>query len=192
MKNVFKILGNVMVVVLMILLVALVFFTISSKKNKDGIPKLGGYQLLVVLSGSMRPVFNEGDVIIVQAVAVSGIKKGAIITFKDPEDSNRIVTHRVIDIQKHKGLVFKTKGDANNTADRLAVPAGNIIGQMKFKIPYMGKGVEFAKTKKGLVWLIIVPGTLVILSEVRHLAKILADTERKKQEGAREQPWSNE
>lgn len=192
MKKVWSFVSNIMVVILIILLVVLVFFTISPKKTKGGIPGLGGLQLMVVLSGSMKPVFNEGDVIIVRPAPVSNIKKGDIITFKDPEDPNRAVTHRVTDIRRDKGLVFKTKGDANNTADRLAVPAGNIIGRMEIRIPYLGKVMEFAKTKKGLVWLIIAPGILVILSEIRYIAKIMADGERKEQEGAVEKSWPME
>jgi signal peptidase len=177
--------GNGVIAVLLVAMAVLVFFSVGSKISSDGMPKFVNYKLMVVLSGSMSPVFEAGDAIIVKFVDIPLIKTGDIITFKDPADAKRIVTHRVIEIQNKKNLAFKTKGDANSLQDNLPVPAGNVIGKMKFSIPYFGHTVEFAKTKKGLVWLIIVPGVLVILGELRHIAKTMAEKEKNNEEVAR-------
>ncbi|MBU7005677.1 signal peptidase I [Phosphitispora fastidiosa] len=193
-NKILKLAGNAFIAVLVLVMVVLVFFTVGSKISPDGLPKLADYRLMVVLSGSMSPVFEAGDVI-----AVSGQKKqteyqkGDVITFKDPEDTKRIVTHRVAEVVKDDtGVSYRTKGDANGSIDSKPVPADNVIGQQTIRIPYFGRVVEFAKTKQGLVWLIIVPGVLIIVSELRSIGKaITGEVEKKKQEAVAE-PWSKE
>ncbi len=186
--------GNTIVIFLLAIMVVPVFFSVSSKLSPDGMPKVADYKLMVVLSGSMSPVFKAGDVIVVSGAKKSDqYQKGDIITFKDPEDSRRIVTHRVTEvIRDGNGVSYRTKGDANNVADLKPVPAENVIGQQKWRIPYFGRLVEFAKTKKGLVWLILVPGILIIVSELRSIAKAITDEVERKKREAVAAPWSEE
>jgi len=193
-KKILKWAGNIFIAVLVLVMAILVFFTVGSRISPDGVPKFADYRLMVVLSGSMSPVFEAGDVI-----AVSGQKKqteyqkGDVITFKDPEDTKRIVTHRVAEvIEDDTGVSYRTKGDANESIDLKLVPASNVIGQQTISIPYFGRVVEFAKTKQGLVWLIVVPGVLIIISELRSIGRaITGEVEKKKREAVAE-PWSKD
>lgn len=154
-----------------VLMIFMVFILVNSKMT-GGVPTVAGNKLLVVLSGSMLPVFDAGSIIGVKDVVPENINVGDIVTFKDPEDKNRVITHRVMEINRENGkLSFITKGDANNSQDLSPVPEGNILGRATFWVPYMGYLVNFVKSKKGLLILIIVPGTLFILSELRNLYK---------------------
>ena len=193
MKKYISMAGNIIIAFLLVAMVVLVFFSVGAKLSPDGIAKMANYKLMVVLSGSMSPVFEAGDVVIVAANKKPAYNKGDVITFKDPEDGKRVITHRVVEVLKEgKQFSYRTKGDANNVADQKPVPASNIIGQQKWRIPYFGRLVEFAKTKQGLVWLIIVPGILIIVSELRSIAKaITEEIERKKREAVAV-PWSND
>lgn len=165
----------------------------SSKFSGDGSSKLGAYEMMVVLSGSMSPHFNAGDVIIVSTSKLGEYNVGDVITFKDPEDARKIVTHRVAEVQKNGNRVmYRTKGDANSTADPKPVPGSNIIGLQKWSVPYFGKVIEFTKTKQGLILLIILPGILIIASEIRVLAKAMNyQSEENKREVVAD-PWSRD
>lgn len=182
--------GNTIVAFILVVMVVLVFFTVGARVTPDGLPKLADYKLMVVLSGSMSPVFEAGDVIVVSGTK-SGkeYKKGDIITFKDPEEAARVVTHRVVEVLRDGDTVsYKTKGDANSTPDTSPVPSGHVIGRQELTIPYFGRVVEFSKTKQGLIWMIFMPGVFIIVSELRNITKAVAnEVEKKKREAVSEQ-----
>ncbi|MBU1931768.1 signal peptidase I [Patescibacteria group bacterium] len=136
----------------------------------------GGYRALVVQSGSMEPTVKTGSVVVVGPQDT--YQKDDIITFfANPNEVNlknpkSTVTHRIIETEDKDGqVVFKTKGNANEDPDREAVSAKQVLGRVKFSIPYLGYGVAFAKTQTGFIALIVIPGTLIIYSELMNIKK---------------------
>ncbi|MBI3559124.1 signal peptidase I [Candidatus Gottesmanbacteria bacterium] len=123
----------------------------------------------VVLSGSMRPAIKEGAVVFVQR-SVKNIKVGDVITFIHPANPAQTVTHRVVEITK---TGFKTKGDANNTADPWEVRREAVWGRVLFSVNLLGFLVSFAQTKIGVIFLIALPLILIALSELRVVFKEL-------------------
>lgn len=179
-KKAINLVGNVLFFMTFILMIVLAFFVVKGKME-GGVPTLAGNKLYIVLSGSMEPVFSAGSVIGVKDIVPQNVKIGDIITFRDPEDQNRIITHRVMEIKNEQGqLSFITKGDANDGKDAAPIPAGNVIGQATFWVPYLGYLVDFAKSKKGIVILLIVPAVVLILSEIRSLYKYAVAYEEQK------------
>ena len=64
------------------------------------------------------------------------IKAGQILVFKK---GNRIVTHRVIYVEKNEySYRFKTQGDANNAPDAYKVEQSEVLGVVKRRIKYVG------------------------------------------------------
>lgn len=187
MKKFLSITGNVLFVAMLIVIAALAFYVVKGKIDKDGVPRVAGHELYIVLSGSMNPVFDAGSVLAVKAVVSQDVKVGDIITFKDPEDQKKNITHRVFEVKEgNKGKSFITKGDANDAPDPKPVPEGNVIGKVSLWVPYAGYLLNFAKTQKGLLLIIIIPGTLFIITELIHLYKLLqqAEEEDKKKKSA--------
>lgn len=89
-----------------------------------------------VLSGSMRPLMDVGDVAIVAKVPADIVKEGDIIQFRKEKVN---VMHRVIEIQETEdGKFFITKGDANKDPDTDPVVPEQVIGRVIFKIPKIG------------------------------------------------------
>lgn len=89
-----------------------------------------------ILSGSMRPVFDAGDVAIVVKVPADVIRRGDIIQFRGGEIN---VIHRVVDIEETgDSRLFITKGDANNTPDVAPVTAEQVVGKVVFTIRKIG------------------------------------------------------
>jgi len=105
--------------------------------NKDEVPSIGGKLPLIVLTDSMYPEIESGDLIICNTAKPEDIKEKDVISFFDPAGSGTsIVTHRVLEIVPKDGkLFFRTRGDNNNTEDRELVPAENLVGVYQTRIP---------------------------------------------------------
>ena len=99
------------------------------------------YYALAIASGSMHPVFDRGSVVITEQVNnkydnYNKLKEGEIIAFKADKI---IVVHRIIRIVNIGDEVYYyTKGDANEEEDNYLIKKENIIGIVRFKIPYIG------------------------------------------------------
>lgn len=97
------------------------------------------YEPIAIISNSMHPVFNRGDVVVLRKVDKNELKKidkYTIIVYSI--DSQQIV-HRVIDKKFENGkLVFQTMGDANNAPDSRLVNEEQVIGVYQFSIKYIG------------------------------------------------------
>ncbi len=120
-----------------------------------------GERPVVVLSGSMEPVFSPGDVLIERSVEPRQVKIGQIVTFQEP-GSDRSITHRVRSIEAHgPKLVFTTKGDADNGVQRWSIGRGGDLGQPQWRIPLVGYAVMVAKTPLGLVSIVLLPLLLI-------------------------------
>lgn len=77
----------------------------------------GAVHLTPVLSGSMRPGLQPGDVVITKRVPTSAIRVGDVIVFHPP-GSAELKVHRIATLERtDSGIAFTTKGDANNVAD---------------------------------------------------------------------------
>jgi len=176
--------GNVLFICFLIIMVIVICLMVKGKLD-SGIPSVGPYKLYVVLSGSMSPEFNTGSIIAVTDINSEEVIAGDIITFRKPGDKDTIITHRVVELIEEQGEAkYITRGDVNDCRDADPVPAENIIGQAVYSIAYAGYLTEFADSKKGLLIMVIIPGVLVIINELRNLLKYAAEhdeeEERKK------------
>ena len=92
----------------------------------------------LVPSGSMVPVINPGDVVLIAPVNAEAIKVGEIIEYRNVKENINIV-HRVIQINGNaSNLSFITKGDANNSPDPDPVTTQAVMGREFFVIPKIG------------------------------------------------------
>ena len=99
------------------------------------------YYALAIASGSMHPVFDRGSVVITERVNdkygnYNKLKEGEIIAYRTEKT---IIVHRLIRIvNAGDELFYYTKGDANNEEDDYLIKKEDIIGIVRFKIPYIG------------------------------------------------------
>jgi len=171
----FRVIGNVVTALLLIVMLTLSFFLIQSKLS-GGTPAIAGYQMYVVLSGSMNPAFDTGSLVFVKPIEPAAITEGDIITFSSSGDATRLTTHRVVGINQDDSLSFVTRGDANNVNDPNPVPAENVVGRVTGSVPYIGYLFGFAQTRQGLILLIFIPGLLLIILELRRLFKYMVES----------------
>jgi signal peptidase len=108
-------------------------------------PHVFGYRTMTMLTGSMAPEIDPGDVTIVTPIAVSEVTEGMVITYHRPIEDHSLVTHRVISVEKAAdGTVsVQTKGDANQAADPwTATLKGDTAYQVRAVIPELGHLIQ--------------------------------------------------
>src|ERR1700760_810697 len=105
------------------------------------------------LTGSMEPTISPGDVVINEQIAPAEAKVGDIVTFRDPEQQSKLLTHRVVARRRIGGgrFAFVTQGDANNTQEHWRVPADGQIGKVLYTVPWVGRIAVFARTRLGML-----------------------------------------
>ncbi|MBQ1272717.1 MAG: signal peptidase I [Clostridia bacterium] len=151
--NVVKKIWNVVSTVLVALIVLCAVFLMGSR--------LIGYQCYTVISGSMQPTYEVGDLLYVKKVDVNTIKEGDPITFVLNEDLV-VATHRVVKVDAANQR-FYTKGDANDIPDGDPVHFKNVIGVPQFSIPWLGYVSDFVQNPPGM-YITIAVGVILIVA----------------------------
>lgn len=158
------ILGSIMCVILIPILAINITLIVKSYTNQEEVPSIGGYFPLIVLTDSMQPEIDGGDLIICHTIEADDVKDGDVIAFFDPAgNGTSIVTHRVTDVVKDGGSVsFKTKGDANNAEDRMLVEEDDLVGIYQSRIKGAGNIAMFMQSTTGLIICVVLPIILLV------------------------------
>jgi signal peptidase I len=112
-------------------------------------PHVLGYRTMTMLTGSMSPQIEPGDVVISTSLDVHDVTKGMVISYHIPIDDHRVVTHRVISVQHGADgtVTVQTKGDANTAVDPWqATLQGQTAYQVRAVIPEVGHVIEALRT----------------------------------------------
>lgn len=105
------------------------------------VPAAVGGMPLSVLTGSMRPTYPPGTLVVIKPATPEEIGVGDVITFQIESGQPAVATHRVIERSTDSGsgeVRFTTQGDANNTPDSEQVQPAQIRGKVWYAIPYLG------------------------------------------------------
>ena len=136
----------------------------------------------VVASGSMIPVLEVYDVLVVQGNCFNflnltnciefgwyspfeEIKIGDIIVFNRPSDHNRVIVHRVVSIINDDPKTIRTQGDANPASipgTDFPITEEEYIGKVAHILPQVGYVTQLLKPPVNYVIIAIVIGIMVI------------------------------
>jgi signal peptidase I len=111
-------------------------------------PHVFGYRTMTMLTGSMAPKINPGDVTVVTPIAVSDVTEGMVITYHMPVGDHSVVTHRVVSVQSGPAgtVTVQTKGDANDALDPwTATLQGDTAYQVRAVIPEIGHVIQLLR-----------------------------------------------
>lgn len=132
---VLKLINNIVYVILFLIVASVLFVVILQRASNNAIA-LGGVRVFNIISESMIPKYNIGDVIVVKSIEPQNIKVGDDIAYIGQESTfnQKIVTHQVIKIDYENGeYIFHTKGIANILEDPL-VHQNQVFGKVVYKI----------------------------------------------------------
>jgi signal peptidase I len=120
------------------------------------LPALTGHRSMTVLTGSMEPTLETGSVVVDEVIHPTEARIGDIVTFTDPADSKRLITHRLRSVRVDGNTAHMvTKGDANDTVERWDVPVDGEIGRVIFHVPKLGHVRALVGTRQGYVVLMV-------------------------------------
>ena len=114
------------------------------------LPKLFGYQIYDVVSGSMEPEIPVDSVVYVKETLPEKIKEGDVAAFRS---SGSVIIHRIVEKRIVEGQ-FITKGDANTQVDIEKIPYDAMIGVVTFHIPFLGVVMTVLTSNVGKAYLI--------------------------------------
>jgi len=125
----------------------------------------------VVASGSMIPVLQVYDVLIVQGhEPFEDIEVGDIIVFNRPSDHNRVIVHRVASIIQEDPKTIRTQGDANPGSipgTDFPITEKEYIGKVAYTLPQVGYVTQLLKPPINYVIIAIVVGIMVVKQFVK-------------------------
>jgi signal peptidase len=129
-----------------------------------GLLFVAGYRPVVVYSGSMEPTLGVGSLALVERVPSADVRVGDVLTFADPAQPGRLVTHRVVEVVKRPegGLAYRTKGDANTHRDPWTIALPQDAGRLSFDVPYVGYALWYAKTREARTAIVFLLAGLVL------------------------------
>lgn len=138
-------------------------------------PRLLGWQLETVLSGSMTPALGVGSVVAVAPVDPARVEVGDVVTFRA---ADRLVTHRVTEVRPGAELSFVTKGDANEEVDPAPVEQEALVGRVVLDVPHFGRLTQLLRDPLAFLLLAGVPGLLFVFLETRTMLLRFVDEEQ--------------
>ena len=120
----------------------------------------------VVASGSMVPVLEVYDVLVVQGhEPFEEVEVGDIIVFNRPSDHNRVIVHRVVSIIDEDPKTIRTQGDANPASipgTDFPISEEEYIGKVIYSLPQVGYVTQLLKPPTNYIIIVIVIGVMII------------------------------
>lgn len=186
-KKIYNIVSTILVLAVFVFLIVVIGVVMYQRKH-NGDAKLFGYYMFNVISNSMEPTVNVGDVILAKEVDdVNALKEGDVITFTAPSgDFNGYnITHRIVEVVKNDdGTVkyFKTKGDNPEApVDSWKLSPTEVKAKFVRVSKFITGFRNFISKWYGFVILILIPlllvGVLLIVGYVRDKTAEMKEAE---------------
>jgi signal peptidase I len=140
---------------------------------------LAGYQVgtgqwhaTPVLSGSMRPAMQPGDVVVTQRVPVGDLQVRDVVVFHPPNEGGRQTVHRIVKLTVKGGTTsITTWGDANAVADPVVSSlSGTTAYRVARVVPLLGYPAVWLQSG-GRGMLAIALGAILLIAAVVALLR---------------------
>jgi signal peptidase len=127
-----------------------------------------------ILSGSMRPTFNVGDMIFISPIRASQMRVGQIVTFARPNRASETLTHRVREIRTGGDvptgmMAITTRGDANEVSEHWTIRADGQVAAFRARIPWVGHITQPLKGAGGPALLVLLVAMYLVQFLLRRI-----------------------
>lgn len=177
-NKIFKLFSISIKVIIVIAMIGFIFSVCLQRFSNNKLSILS-FRMFTVVSGSMEPKYNIGDVLIAKEIKPEKIKVGDTISYLGNVNSfkDKVVTHQVVGIDNIDGnYYFHTKGLANLVEDPI-VSSSQLYGKVIYKSVLISLIYKIVSTNIGFYLFIIIPILYIIASEI---ICTLLDKEEKK------------
>ncbi len=128
---------------------AVILFVVAAVCVPMTAPRLFGYDVYTVISGSMEPAIPVGSAIFIEHAEPEEITAGDVIVFYRGE---AVITHRVTENYTVTGE-FITKGDVNQKEDLTPAAYESLVGRVALSIPAIGYILAACSNATGKIYL---------------------------------------
>lgn len=178
-NKIFKVIKTIFNSVVGIVLAAFIVVVFLQRFSDNKI-SFFNYRMFTVVSQSMKPKYDIGDVLISKQVDPSKIKVGDTISYQGMTGdlANKVITHQVIkiEIDENGKYIFHAKGLANLVEDPV-LTEDQVYGVVVYKSFILSLVYRIVGTSIGFYLFIIVPILYIIGSEV---ISFMLDKEQKR------------
>ena len=147
MPKALKIIGNIIYYIFFAFVTVILLLILVQRFSKNEVA-IGGYRVFNVITESMVPEYEVGDVIISEEVEAKNIELGDDVVYlgKEAPFKDLTVTHRVVDLNENEdgSYSFITRGIANNVDDPI-IEESQIYGRIIYKVyslSYISKAIN--------------------------------------------------
>lgn len=171
-NKILKVIWNTIYSLLAILAILMLLVVVLQRVSDNSI-SLCGVRIFNILSESMVPKYQVGDVLISKYVEPKDIKQGDDLVYKGEVGTftGKVITHQVIKIEndgsKYK---FHTKGIANDQEDPI-VGENQIYGVVVYKTVVLSFIFKILNNLYGFYFLVFVPLVIIIFVQIVKIIK---------------------
>ena len=179
-----QIINTVLIIIVLISAVFMTFVTVCAVQRKPVM--IFGNCVMQIMTGSMSPILQVGDCVIVQKIPIDQLSPGDVIAYlsESPQINGLMVMHRIVKILPDGSFI--TQGDANPIPDDLPVRPDQIYGKYLRKSPFFTWLTSFANFRKVLLLLVMSMITVMAFYEVRSISQITKEIRSESAEERRE------
>ena len=123
------------------------------------LPAVGTWQTYLVLTESMQPAIDPGDLVVVSPLGARDVPLGRVVSFAAPSTDthgSQTVIHRVVS-QRSDGT-YTTAGDANPQDDSAPLAHERVTGQARLLVPWIGLPLLWWRQRRVgplLMWVVL-------------------------------------
>ena len=181
-KKVFKFVKNIINFFIVLLVLSFVLI-VCLQRFSDNKISFFSYRIFTVVTGSMEPKYNIGDVLIAKEKDPSEIKVGDAISYLAMRDEIRgnVVTHQVVSITQDENgkYLFHSKGLVNLVEDPV-VHEDQLFGVVVYKTKLLSFVKKMVSTDLGMILFVVIPILYIIVSEM--IAFLMEKEEKRKKD----------
>lgn len=179
-RKIFAILRFLITVVILAIIAIIVVQRVSNNTKA-----ILGYRIFTVVTESMVPKYEVGDVLLVKEKEVEQIQVGEDVAYlgKVGSFAEKIVTHQVIEIENDETgeRIFHTKGIANDQEDP-EIKGEQIYGIVQSKLELMSFLNGIVNNMYGMYFLIVLPLAVIFFTEIRGIKRDIEDKKKEKED----------
>jgi signal peptidase len=120
-----------------------------------------GWQTTTVMTGSMEPAIQTGDLVVSRPIDPAELRPGQVVLVHDPDRPGRLRLHRLYAVE---GTDLTTKGDANPEADSSPVLRSDVLGIGVLRVPWIGIPIQQARDGDAVALASTVLGLLAVIA----------------------------
>lgn len=130
------------------------------------LPRVFGATPYTIATGSMRPIYPQGTLVVSKKIPFDQIRIGDVITYQIESGIPTTATHRVVSVGSSLDgkKYLRTKGDANDSQDVAPVKPVQVKGRLWYSVPYVGHVSNILSTSQRELVVKLIAAALILYS----------------------------